>query len=459
MKKLKKFLLPFLFYIPFGAWAIAPVAVALIVGATVIAGFSIYRSLVPLDINSALTFFSSCWSCQMFSDIVRNLSDFIPKIYRAVGQNIVPIAAGLTFVWFLWEKILKGYLTIKPELDAWKITADFSTQIIKLAFVASLLMFPLPRFMMDTFITPIMGIGLSYNHIARNYIEPDDASFDTCMVATALTDPSNPGDQAYSPKLRHNMTCQIAEFHRITGLGMTVGWAFMQMSFDGEYMYKAGPVPIFPNIGLILVGMLILLAFLWALFPIPVYFLEVFITLSMDLVMLPLFLLGWLFKGWNIFPQGATGKSIRGIVDDAVKNTCGIALAGLFAGFAILFLNSVIGQMNGVDALVYAIQNNDSKYLMDSLMLNNGGLVGIIMIGIFIGMFMNAIPRLIKLLFKNMNFTDDVSKPAKELQEAISQNLKHIYDGIKGKIKILTEPPSTTQSPATPPAPTPPPTP
>ncbi|MDR2268721.1 MAG: hypothetical protein LBD94_00880 [Rickettsiales bacterium] len=431
LKKLKKFLLPLLLYIPFGAKAAVPIiAIALIAAGVAIAGFSIYRSFVPVNLSGALEFFSSCWSCRMFSGIIENFSIFIPKLYDAIGENIIPIAAGMTLVWFAWT-LLSDYIKITSETNAWKITGDFGTHIIKLTFVVALLAFPLPRFIMNTFIEPVMNVGLSYNRIARNYIQPDDTSFETCIVATALQDSSGLETQAYSPKLRHNILCQIAEFHRITGLGMTVGWTFLQMAFSYDYMHKVALVPLFPNVILIFSGALILLMFLWALFPVPIYFFEVFLKLTLDLLMLPLFLLGWLFNKWNIFPNGGA-KGVKEIVDEVVKNTCGIALVGLFAGFAILFLNGVIGAANGIDGLITALKDNNSDYLMESLMFNNDSLIVVILAGIFIGMFMNAVPVLVKKLFNNVEIPE-----AEKLQTAISTILKNTYKGIKGKVKAL----------------------
>jgi hypothetical protein len=432
VKKLRAFLAGLLFYVPFGASAIPPLVVALIVAAVAVAGFSIYRSFVPVDLSDGLAFFSSCWSCDLFSGILKNLSDFIPKIYGAIGTNIIPIAAGLTFVWFAW-KIIDDYIHVSGNPDAWQITGMFGMQVIKLAFVAAILAFPLPKFMMDTFVAPVMNVGLSYNHVARDYIQPEDQSFEKCLIATALNDPSDADAQAYSPKLRHNVSCQIAEFHQITGLGMTLGWAFANMAFDADYMF----LHFLPNVLLLIAGLTIMMMFFWALMPVPLYFLEVFVKLSLDLVMLPLMLLGWLFSGWTIFPSGK--QNIMEIINDAVKNTCGIALVGLFSGFAVLFLREVVGDMNGTNALVYALQTNDSKYLMDALSLNNGSMVNMIFAGIFVGMFMNAIPTLVKRLFKDLSIQDKISQDAEKLRDNIAAVVKNVSKGIQGKIKAATE--------------------
>ena len=60
-------------FLPFSAGAVAPFVVAAIAGAGVLAGFSIYRTAVPVNMNDALNFFTTCWSCQMFSDIMATI--------------------------------------------------------------------------------------------------------------------------------------------------------------------------------------------------------------------------------------------------------------------------------------------------------------------------------------------------------------------------------------------------
>ena len=139
--------------------------------------------------------------------------------------------------------------------------------------------------------------------------------FNECVVATALADATITDSQAadagaFSPNLRHNLACEVGNVHQMTGLGMTVGWTMMNMAFNAQYMHKImWDVPIFPNVPIFFCGLMIIVLFFFALLPIPIYFLEIFIKLSMDLIMLPLMLLGWLFKGWPIFPQG--GRTIK----------------------------------------------------------------------------------------------------------------------------------------------------
>ena len=112
-----------------------------------------------------------------------------------------------------------------------------------------LLLIPLPRVITSVLIEPAMTIGTSLD-----YIVSDNNKFSECMVATALSDPMVISEEAsaygaFSPKLRHQLACEVANVHQITGLGMTVGWTMMNMAFNSEYMHKIfGVVPIFPNV-------------------------------------------------------------------------------------------------------------------------------------------------------------------------------------------------------------------
>ena len=205
----------------------------------------------------------------------------------------------------------------------------------------------------------------------------------------------------------------------------------MNMAFNDEYMHKImWDVPIFPNIPMFAAGLLVLLLFFASLLPIPLYFLEIFIKLSMDLVLLPLTFLGWLFKGWNIFPQGSHNKNIRAIVDDVINATAGIAVTGLFVAFSIMFLDAVFGNLEGVSRLMTALQNGDSKVLIDGLMMRNDSLVTILIMGVFIAMFMTAIPALTKTLFNVSISTKYYDNLKKDLQTTWG-NLKNIWAKMK----------------------------
>ncbi len=431
MNRIKKFWIVFLSFLPFTAGAAAPLVVGGIAGIGVIAGFSIYRSFVPVDMAGALDFFSSCWTCQMFSDIMLTMSRILPRVYSALGHTIVPFAIMLTAIWFAW-RLVSNYLNGKTE-DPWSLTSTFTNHFVKTGIVCILLLAPLPRMISQIAIQPIFNVGLTLNRAVAH-----DETFDTCVIATAVADPSvtsadaaNSG--AFSPRLRHNLACELAGVHQMTGLGMAVGWTMLNMAFNSEYMHKImWNIPIFPNVVIFFAGALILALFFMALLPIPLYFLEIFIKLSLDLVMLPLMLLAWLFKGWQISLAGA-GKTIRGIIDDVINGTLGLAITGVFVSFAVMFLNAIFGDWAGATTIRTALSAGESesaKILMDALMMRNDSLVTIILMGIFIAMFMTMIPALAKTLF-SIQISDDFYKTTKNNIDIVWKNLKKWYEVMK----------------------------
>jgi hypothetical protein len=428
VNRLKKFWIVFLSFLPFAAGAVAPLVVGGIAGLGVIAGFSIYRSVAPVNMADALSFFSSCWSCQMFSDIMATMSGLLPRVYSAIGQATIPICIGLTAVWFAW-RLLSGYLGINKIEEPWAIAGGFGTHIIKLGFIVALLAFPLPRLLTNVVIEPVFNVGLSLNRAVAS-----DKTFAECVVATAIDetvsiDKAAASDGAFSPKLRYNLTCELAGIHQMTGLGMTVGWTMLNMAFNSKYMHKLiWNIPIFPNVPIFFAGLLILVLFFFALLPVPIYLLEVFITLSMDLIMLPLMLLGWLFKDWKIADWG--GKTVKGIIDDVVKNTVGIALIGVFISFSVIFLNSVFEKWPGASYLKAALESNKSEILMDGLLMNNDSLITIVLMGLFIAMFMSMIPALVKTLFA-IEIPQSFYENTKKNLNIVWGNMKKWYESIK----------------------------
>lgn len=419
MSWFKKFWIVFVSFLPFSAGAIAPFVVGTIAGLGTIAGFSIYRSAAPVNMADAMNFFSTCWTCQMFSDVLQAMSNLLPGVYSSIGLVMITMAAALTAIWFAW-KLISGFIDAKIE-NPWDITGTFTTHLVKFSFISILLLAPLPRMITTIAIEPIFSVGLSLNRMISG---PDN--FDQCVVATAIADPVSVDSRAaahgaYSPRLRHNLTCELASVHQMTALGMTVGWTMMNMSFNDEYMHKfLWDIPIFPNVPIFFAGATIIVLFFFALLPVPLYFLEIFITLSMDLIMLPLMFLSWLFSGWAIFPQG--GKNIRQIINDVVSGTLGIAMTGVFVTFAIMFLNAAFGNWDGASNLAAAMAENDSKILMDGLLMNNDSLITVILMGIFISMFMIMIPALSKTLFKveiSQTFYNDAKKDVLTLWKGI----------------------------------------
>lgn len=426
MSWLKKFWIVFVSFLPFSAGAIAPFVVGAIAGLGTIAGFSIYRTAAPVNMSDAMNFFSTCWTCQMFSDVMQAMSNLLPPVYSAIGVVVIPMAAALTAIWFAW-RLISGFINNKIE-NPWDITGAFGTHMVKFGLICALLLAPLPRMMTSVVIEPIFSMGLSLNRMIAG---PDD--FDQCIIATAIADPVSIDSQAagrgaYSPRLRHNLACELASVHQMTALGLTVGWTMLNMSFNSEYMHKImWDIPIFPNIPVFFGGLAIIILFFFALLPVPLYFLEIFIKLSMDLIMLPLMLLSWLFSGWAIFPSG--GKNIRQIINDVVSGTLGIAMTGVFVTFSIMFLNAVFGNWQGASALAAAMEANDSKILMDGLMMNNDSLVTVVLMGIFISMFMTMIPALSKTLF-NVNISQEFYNTAKK-------NVQNLWKGAKNLDKYL----------------------
>ena len=428
MNRIKKFWITFLSFLPFTAGAVAPIVIAGVAGIGAIAGFSIYRSSVPTDMVSSYQFLSSCWTCQMFSDIMSTMSGLLPKVYHALGDVIIPFAIMLSAIWFAW-RLIDNFLNQKVE-GPWSIANTFTTHLFKLGVVAALLVAPLPRMISEIAIEPVFNVGLSLNRAVLH-----DDNFDSCIVATAIADATSVDAAAvkagaFSPKLRHNLACELSGIHQMTGLGMTVGWTMLNMAFDSDYMHTIlWGIPIFPNVIMFFAGMAILVLFFMALLPIPLYFLEIFIKLSLDLVMLPLMLLAWLFKGWKISLAGA-GKSIREIIDYVISGTLGLAITGVFVSFAIMFLDAIFGDWAGLSALSTALTQNDSKFLMDALMMRNDSLVTIVLMGIFIAMFMTLIPALAKSLFQ-VQISTDFYDTTKKNAEIIWENLKKWYSAMK----------------------------
>ena len=426
MNRLKKFWIVFLSFLPWSAGAVAPIVGLVAGGVGVIAGFSIYRTAYPVDMASAMQFFSSCWSCQMFSDILAVLSQIVPRAFSAVGGVVITFSAALIAVWFAWQ-LLSGFFNGKIE-SGWSLGTMTATRMLKFAVMSALVLAPLPRMMSQIALEPIFTVGLAINRAVSG---PDE--FAQCVVATAAADTASVAANnagAFSPKMRHNLACEIGAVHRMTGVGMTAGWTMMNMAFNEEYMHKfIFGIPIFPNVALFFGGAMVLVLFFFALLPVPLYFLEIFIQLSMDLIMLPLTLMSWVFGGWKIFPSNSK-KNIESIINDVVSGALGIAATGIFVTFGIMFINAIFGRWNGATRLAAAIAQNDSKLLIDGLMMRNDSLVTIILMGLFLAMFMTMIPTLSRTLFNieiNQTFYQDVKKHATTMWNSV----KKIYANIK----------------------------
>ena len=429
MKWLKKFWMALVAMMPISAGAIAPLTLGVLGAGTVIVGVSIWRNVAPVNIQEAYNFFSTCWTCQVFSDVMIAMSNLLPGVYKSIGRVVIPMSATLLAVFIAWQ-LFAGFFNGKIE-KASKIMGNFNVYLVRFALLVGLLLMPLPRFISNVLIEPALSIGTSFD-----YIISDNNKFSECMVATAIADPvsvsvdaSNYG--AFSPKMRHQLACEIANIHQITGLGMTVGWSMLNMAFNADYMHKVlSSIPIFPNIPLLFGGLLILVLYFFALLPIPLYFLEIFIKLSMDLIMLPLMLMAWMFDDDNfaIFPKG--GRTIRQMIDDVIKAMVGIALTVVFLTFSIIFLNAAFGSWDGANRIQMALTQNDSKIFLDGMVMQNDSIVTIILMGVFIAMFMTMIPQLTSMLFK-IQISDKYYQTAKNDLKAMWENLKKLASAIK----------------------------
>ncbi len=420
MNWFKKFWITFVSFLPFSAGALSPLVIGGIGAGVGILGFTVYRNISPVNISDALTFFSTCWSCQLFSDVVGKMAQILPVSYKALSVIIIPFALVLTAIWFAWQ-LLKPYITSGGgNINGWSIGGKFGTHVVKLLMVAALLAVPLPRMISSTIIEPAFNIGLSMNYSisaqnARN-------NYANCIVATTFADmgnimvDNNTHDtvNAFSPRFRHNLTCQIANVHQMTALGMTVGWVMLNSAFEHQRMHKLmWGIPLAPNIPLLIMGGLLLVLYIAALLPIPLYFLEIFVKLSMDFILLPLTLLSWLFQDWKIFPSGK--GNLQQTINDVLSGVLGLAMTGIFITFSIMALNAAFGSWQGADILQQAIEQNNSGMLIDALVSTTGmqSFITLVMMGIFMVMFMVMIPALIKSLF-SVNISDNYYQTAKK---------------------------------------------
>lgn len=447
MKALKKFWLFLAAMFPISAGAMGPVAIGTLGGLAGLLGISIWRNISPVDTAEAYSFFSSCWTCQIFSDVMIAMSNLLPGVYHSLGKVTIPVTIALVFILLAW-RITSGFINNKAE-DTSKIMGNFGHYMAKMMFLVVFLLMPLPRVISSVLIEPMVTIATSFDRAISGDV--NNNAFSECMVATALVDPfgmagsggpsgnfsaddlssGSGGYGAFSPKLRHQLACEVANVHQVTGLGMTVGWTMLNMAFNREYMYTIlFGVPIFPNVQLAFAGLVILVLYFFALLPIPLFFLEVFVNLSMDLIMLPLMLMSWVFDEDNfaIFPKG--GRTIRQMIDDVVKGVIGIALTVVFLGFSVIFFNVAFGHWEGAENLKKVIENGDWQILIDGLMMKNDSFITVILMGVFLAMFLTMIPQLTNMLFK-IKISDKYYDTAKKDVNLAWENLKKFGSSLK----------------------------
>jgi len=434
MSKLKKFLIVFLSFLPLSAGAIAPLVIGLIAAAVGITGVSIYRNITPVNMNEAFDFFSSCWTCNLFSSLMSYMSRILPIIYNNVAKVIIPVAFGLMAIYLAWQ-IFSSFVKT-ASLKPMSMNYEFGKRLIRLSLVSIVLLAPLPKIISSTMIEPIFSVGLTMNHVLD-----DKGKYAECIVSTSLieqtametqTTPITNREETFSTKLRSGLACELANVHHITGMGLTIGWVMLNMAFDIKYMHKIlWKIPFFPNIPLLACGLLVLALFLIALFPIPFYFLEVFMTLTLDLIMLPLLLLSWIFSGWKAVEIKGT-KSFKQIIDSVISGAVGISMTIIFLTFALKLLDVLIGSISGISRLNDAFAQNNAEILIDGLMLRDDSLLTILLLGIFFAIFMSSIPALVKSLFNfdiSSKFYDTVKNDAKIL----GKKLGNWWDALKNK--------------------------
>ena len=182
MKWIKKFWIAFVAAMPISAGAIAPLVLGVLGAGVGIIGVSIWRSVSPVDMQSAYNFFSSCWTCQIFSDVMIAMSNLLPGVYKAIGRVTIPMAATLLALFIAW-RLAAGFFNGKLE-EASKIMGNFNVYMVRFALLSGLLLMPLPRLITNIFIEPALSIGTSFD-----YIVSDNNTFSECMIASAIADP------------------------------------------------------------------------------------------------------------------------------------------------------------------------------------------------------------------------------------------------------------------------------
>ena len=222
MKALKKIWLFILTLFPISAGAMGPVAVGAIGGAVGILGVSIWRSASPVNTKDAFDFFSSCWTCQIFSDVMETMSNLLPGVYHALAEITIPIIISLLVILMAW-RLTSGFINAKLEEPS-KFIGNFGYYLVKIALAVGLLLMPLPRTITEVIVEPIVTIGTSFDDVISTAVNENNNVFSDCMVATAISDPFTMDKKgakkgAFSPNLRHQLTCEVANIHQVTGLG------------------------------------------------------------------------------------------------------------------------------------------------------------------------------------------------------------------------------------------------
>lgn len=397
-------------------------------------GFANYKSYSLLTMDGAFNFFSSCWTCGIFSGIINAFSSLLNVVYLSLGEFMIYIMVLVTAVWIAYE-ILMSFIKAKPVASSWDYLNKFLPHLVKMAFIAGVLLLPMPRLLISTFVEPVVYVAMSYNKVVDKHFSDDNHknSYNECLIATLIQDSQTPHhpDDAFSPMFRSALACHLASVHRLAGTGLTVGWTFMKEAFDVKHFYKIAFLPVFPNLGLLLAGFLLIAVFLVVLLPVPLYILEVVINLAIDFIFLPLIFLGWLFNG-NPFFIGDS-HSLKKIIENFIRGFAGISMVLIFVSFAMFFMDSILSPADPSGAFIQnAISQNNPDLLVEGMTLKNGSFMTLIFSGVFLAMFMFLLIKLVKTLFA------EVSVPEKYLN-VTKQNIKYISDVSKNLYKIFSK--------------------
>lgn len=421
------------------ALPVLPIAAAVAVLSAVV-----YRSFVETNTSAALDFFSSCWSCQIFGGVTNGISATAAAAYANLGEFVALLAVILTPIYFAWI-LMGGYLTAKPETNMWKQTGRLGRHLVKLAFITILLMLPLPRMVSGLIVEPSFNAALSFQNVLSEALDPNDASLEACLVATAISEPVNPATPGigggavgfagqsgsvgvFSPTFRHKMLCSIAQLHMLSASGMTAGWLIFNSAFDAKHMYKinikVADIPLFPNVGWILLGLMFMFVYAWMIVPIAMAFLEFIIKFAIDIIFLPMTLLGWLFANNGLWK--VEDKDIMAIITDTIKTAVGVGMIAVFMTFALGMVGQLISGA-GLNDLNASFRANEAAAIIGTDGLLAGKITTLAFFGIFIAMFLGGMTELIKKLVSDASLPD-------ELLKNVQANTTALYNSIKKMI-------------------------
>ncbi|MCL2629878.1 MAG: hypothetical protein FWD33_04330 [Alphaproteobacteria bacterium] len=395
----------------------------------------VYRNFVPTNTALAFNFFSSCWTCRIFSGVTNALSNAAATVYSNLGEFVAILAVVLTPIWFAFV-LLGKFVSSNPEtnaIDGWKIGTGFGLHILKLVFISALLLMPLPQLVTRTAIEPAMNIALSFQRVLSEADTENSVKFDACLIASVALENPQHNQGLFSMGFKNKMRCSIASLHSLTATGITAGWLLFNSAFDVNHMYKfKDTVPFFPNIGMILMGFILIIVYLWIILPIALVFLEFVMKLAIDMIFLPMTLLGWLFKGNKIWEVKDT--DVQEIITGVIKMAVSLGLVMIFMGFALMLTGYALGGEGSMAALGQAFMNNDARAIIGQDSFINSATMNLVMIGLFLAIFITTMTKLIQNLVNGAHWPDKMLADAKKYGDHIWGYAKKI-----GKTKEAAE--------------------